>query len=64
MKRRTRRYYTEEEKSLMWDRWQKDETLGSIARSFGRYPTSMFPLKFSLGSSPDSVAVFEKWFDR
>ena len=30
MKRRTRRYYTEEEKSLMWDRWEKGETFGSI----------------------------------
>ena len=41
MKRRTRRYYTEEDKALMWDRWQKGETLGSIARSFGRYHSSI-----------------------
>ncbi|MBT8448981.1 MAG: helix-turn-helix domain-containing protein, partial [Gammaproteobacteria bacterium] len=41
MKRRTRRHYTEEEKALMWDRWQKGETLGSIARLFGRYHSSI-----------------------
>jgi IS30 family transposase len=34
MKQRRRIYYTEEQKSLMWDRWQKGETLGSIARLF------------------------------
>lgn len=41
MKRRTRHHYTEEEKALMWDRWQKGETLGSIARLFGRYHSSI-----------------------
>jgi len=25
MKRRTRRYYTEEDKALMWDRWHKGD---------------------------------------
>ncbi|MCP4491778.1 MAG: hypothetical protein GY820_31395 [Gammaproteobacteria bacterium] len=32
MKYRKRTYYTEEQKAMMWDRWQKGETLGSIAR--------------------------------
>jgi len=41
MKQRKRIYYTEEQKSLMWDRWQKGETLGSIARLFGRYHSSI-----------------------
>jgi len=41
MKYRTRRHYTEADKSLMWDRWQKGETLGSIARLFGRYHSSI-----------------------
>ncbi len=36
MKYRTRIYYTEEQKSLMWDRWQKGESLHSIARLFDR----------------------------
>ncbi len=37
MKQRPRIYYTEEQRSLMWDHWQKDETLGSIARLFDRH---------------------------
>ena len=36
MKYRPRIYYTEEQKALMWDRWQKGETLHSIARLFNR----------------------------
>ena len=36
MKYRARIYYTEEQKALMWDRWQKGESLGSIARLFDR----------------------------
>jgi len=41
MKQRKRIYYTEEQKSLMWDRWQQGETLGSIARLFDRYHSSI-----------------------
>ena len=37
MNHRTRYHYTEEEKAEIWDRWQKGETIGSIARQFGRY---------------------------
>ena len=36
MKQRPRIYYTETDKALMWDRWQKGESLGSIARHFDR----------------------------
>jgi len=36
MKYRTRIYYTEEQKSLMWDRWQQGESLHSIAKLFDR----------------------------
>ena len=36
MKYRTRIYYTEEQKSQMWDRWQKGESLHAIARLFDR----------------------------
>jgi len=36
MKHRTRIYYSEEQKSLMWDRWQKGESLHSIASLFDR----------------------------
>ncbi len=41
MKQRPRIYYTEEQKSLMWDRWQKGESLHSIARLFDRQHPSI-----------------------
>ena len=37
----TRIYYTEEDKALMWDRWQKGESLNAIARYFGRSHSSV-----------------------
>ena len=36
MKYRTRIYYTEKQKSVMWERWQKGDSLHSIARLFDR----------------------------
>lgn len=36
MKQRPRIYYTETQKALMWDRWQKGESLHQIARLFDR----------------------------
>ena len=36
MKYRTRIYYSEEQKAVMWDRWQKGDSLHSIARLFER----------------------------
>jgi IS30 family transposase len=41
MKYPTRIYYTEADKSLMWDRWQKGESLNSIGRHFGRSHSSI-----------------------
>ena len=41
MKYRKRIYYTEEQKSLMWDRWQKGESLRSIAQLFDRGHSSI-----------------------
>jgi hypothetical protein len=35
MKYRKRRYFTESDKALMWDRWQKGESLHAIARLLG-----------------------------
>ena len=37
----TRIYYTEQDKALMWDRWQKGESLNAIARHFGRSHSSI-----------------------
>ncbi len=41
MKQRPRIYYTEEQKSLMWDQWQKGESLHEIARLFDRHHPSI-----------------------
>jgi len=41
MKQRTRIYYTEAQKSKMWDRWEKGESLHSIARLFDRGHSSV-----------------------
>ena len=41
MKQRQRIYYTEADKALMWDRWQRGESLNAIARHFGRSHSSI-----------------------
>jgi IS30 family transposase len=38
---RKRIYYTAAQKAEMWERWQRGETLHSIARLFDRHPTSV-----------------------
>jgi len=41
MKQRRRIDYTETDKALMWDRWQKGESLNSIARLFDRHHSAI-----------------------
>src|SRR5450756_21426 len=41
MKQRTRIYYTESQKALMWERWQKGESLQQIAQLFDRNHSSV-----------------------
>lgn len=41
MKRRPRIYYTESQKALMWERWQKGESLQRIAELFDRNHSSV-----------------------
>jgi len=41
MKYRARTYYTEKQKSLMWDRWQKGDSLHQIASLFDRHHSSV-----------------------
>ncbi len=41
MKYRTRIYYTETDKAMMWDRWEKGESLHSIARLFDRHHSAI-----------------------
>ena len=42
MKYRTRTIYTPEQKAQMWDRWEKGDSMTSIARSFDREHSSVF----------------------
>ncbi len=44
MKYRTRTFYTDTQKSEMWDRWQRGESLSSIGRRFNRASSSIYPL--------------------
>ena len=54
MKQRPRIYYTEEQKALMWDRWQKGDTLHQIAQLFDRHhPSIQGILAESGGIRPD-----------
>jgi IS30 family transposase len=41
MKRRPMIFYTEADKALMWDRWQKGDSMNEIARGLGRYHSSV-----------------------
>jgi len=41
MKQRSRIYYSDAQKSLMWDRWQKGDSLAAIARLFDRNHSSV-----------------------
>jgi IS30 family transposase len=41
MKYRTRIYYTEEQKQLMWDRWQRGDSMKEIAQLFDRHHSSI-----------------------
>ena len=41
MKQRRRIYYNEEQKALMWDRWQKGDSMHAIARLFDRGHSSV-----------------------
>ena len=41
MKRRARIHYTDEQKALMWDRWEKGDSLQTIAQLFDRNHSSI-----------------------
>ena len=44
MSYRRRIYFTSEQKSEIWDRWQRGESMSSIGRSFDRESSSIYPL--------------------
>jgi IS30 family transposase len=49
MKYRTRTFYTDEQKSLMWDRWKKGDSLHAIGRLFNRGHSSISPVFLETG---------------
>lgn len=44
MSYRRRIYFTSEQKSEIWDRWQRGESMSSIGRLFDRESSSIYPL--------------------
>jgi hypothetical protein len=44
MVQRSRIYFTSKQKSEIWDRWQRGESMSSIGRSFDRGSSSIYPL--------------------
>jgi DNA-binding CsgD family transcriptional regulator len=44
MSYRRRIYFTAEQKSEIWDRWQRGESMSSIGRGFERDSSSIYPL--------------------
>lgn len=44
MKYRRRRFFTDKQKSEIWDRWQLGESMSSIGRGFDRASSSIYPL--------------------
>ena len=50
MKYRTRTFYTDKQKSEMWDRWQRGESMSLTGRHFNRASSSIF--------SPGLLVVF------
>ncbi|MBI1284972.1 MAG: helix-turn-helix domain-containing protein, partial [Thiobacillus sp.] len=49
MKQRPRIYYTESQKALMWERWQKGESLQQIAQFFDRNHSSVQGILYETG---------------
>jgi len=49
MQQRPRIHYTESQKALMWERWQKGESLQQIAQLFDRNHSSIQPILAATG---------------
>ena len=41
MKQRPRRYITDSEMALIWDRWEKGDSINALARDLGRYHSAV-----------------------
>jgi len=57
MKQRSRIYYTEAQKALMWDRWKAGDTLHEIGKLFDRPHTSIHTMLANVRSRQQIAAV-------
>ena len=48
----TRIYYTDDQKKMMWERWQKGESMNAIGRLFDRSHTSVRGILLKMGGLP------------
>ena len=61
MKYRTRTFYTDKQKSEMWDRWQRGESMSSIGRHFNRASSSVFPHLAQFGGIRPPQRTRSRW---
>lgn len=52
MKQRSGIYYSDAQKALMWDRWQKGESMNAIGRLFDRDHSSIQRILLEMGGLP------------
>jgi hypothetical protein len=57
MKYRTRTYYTDAQKALMWERWKQGWTLHQIAKLFDRPHTAVQGILGAVWRHPSSTAA-------
>jgi hypothetical protein len=61
MKQRPRIHYTESQKALMWERWQKGESLQQIAQLFDRNHSSTQPILAATGGIRPAPRCRSRW---
>ena len=61
MKQRARIHYTESQKALMWERWQKGESLQQIAQLFDRNHSSIQPILAATGGIRPAPRCRSRW---
>ena len=64
MKQRPRIYYTESQKKLMWDHWQKGDSLQHIAQLFDRNHSSIQRILAETGGIRPAVRRALEYFYR
>ena len=60
-KQRARIHYTEAQKALMWERWQKGESLQQIAQLFDRNHSSIQPILAATGGIRPAPRCRSRW---